>query len=118
MKNAATVFLLITALFVCVMIGAVIGRYTSDHYYVLDEIKVPDTTLPIIPTEPQGKLNINTATHYQLSELPDIGPILAQRIIDYRTENGDFQDVEELTQVEGIGEKRLEALREYITTGG
>ncbi len=61
-------------------------------------------------------ININTATAAQLETLPGIGPVLAQRIIDYRTANGSFPSVEALLGVSGIGEKRLQALLDLITT--
>ena len=50
----------------------------------------------------------------QLDELDGIGPTLAQRIVEYRTEHGGFRSLGELREVEGIGEKRLAALREAL----
>lgn len=60
------------------------------------------------------KLGLGTATLDQLDELDGIGETLAQRIIEYRTENGGFGSLEELREVEGIGEKRFETLREAL----
>ena len=50
--------------------------------------------------------------------LPGIGDVLAQRIVDYRLENGSFSTLEELLNVEGIGKKRLEEIMDMITLGG
>ncbi|WP_347490553.1 ComEA family DNA-binding protein [Desulfoscipio sp. XC116] len=61
-----------------------------------------------------GGININTASMTQLEELPGIGPSLAQRIIDYRTQNGPFMTVEDIQNVSGIGEKRFEQLKSQI----
>ncbi len=60
-------------------------------------------------------VNINTASKKELDALPGIGETLAQRIIDYRSANGPFSTVDELTKVKGIGEKTLEKLKPYAT---
>ena len=62
-----------------------------------------------------GLLDINLASVEDLTTLPGIGPALAQRIVDYREQNGRFSSVEELRNISGIGEKRLSAILEYIT---
>ncbi|MGH2556641.1 MAG: helix-hairpin-helix domain-containing protein, partial [Actinomycetota bacterium] len=60
-------------------------------------------------------VNLNTATLEQLESLPGIGPALAQRILDHRQEHGPFRSVDDLLNVSGIGEKRLEDLRSKVT---
>jgi competence protein ComEA len=60
-------------------------------------------------------VNLNTATLEQLDTLEGVGPGIAQRILDYRDEQGGFGNVDELGQVPGIGEKRMAALREKVT---
>ena len=61
-----------------------------------------------VPAE--GKINLNTAGAEELATLPRVGPVLAQRIVDWRTQHGDFQRVEELDAVDGFGPKLLEGL--------
>ena len=63
----------------------------------------------------QFPINLNTATADQLEAIPGIGPVLAQRIIEYRQTRGRFQSVDELLEVRGIGAKRLENMRPYVT---
>ena len=60
-------------------------------------------------------VGINSAGAADLQILPRIGPVLAQAIIDYRTQNGPFRSVEQLLEVPGIGEKTLEQLRPLIS---
>jgi competence protein ComEA len=59
-------------------------------------------------------VDINTAGQAELASLPGIGATKAAAIIKYRTENGPFKSVDELTSVKGIGQKSLENLREHI----
>ena len=61
---------------------------------------------------PAGRVHLNSATVEELDALPGIGPVTAQKIIDYRTERGAFSSVEELDAVPGIGPARLEQLKE------
>ena len=62
-------------------------------------------------------LDLNSATLEELQTLPHIGPVLAQRIVDYRTEHGGFQSVSELMEIKGIGEKIYEAIAEQVKAG-
>jgi competence protein ComEA len=62
-----------------------------------------------------GPLNLNTATLEQLDALDGIGPVTAQKILDFRAEQGGFGDVEELDQIPGIGEATMATLREEAT---
>ena len=63
------------------------------------------------------KVNINTASVSELETLPQIGPKVAQRIVDFRTQNGKFKKIEELMKIKGIGEKTFEKLKDLITVG-
>jgi len=62
-----------------------------------------------------GLINVNTATATELEELPGVGEVIAQAIVDYRTENGPFASVDQLLDVSGIGDATLENLRDLVT---
>jgi competence protein ComEA len=64
---------------------------------------------------PGAPLNLNQATAAQLEELPGVGPVLAQRIVDWRTAHGRFATVDELGEVSGIGDKIFDELRTRVT---
>lgn len=95
----------------------------GDQYYVkssanpLDiEPWLTNNLLPQDDTEPSDKLiNINTATMQELQQLPNIGEVRAQAIIDYRVKHNGFRYKEEILGVEGIGQKLYEQLINQIT---
>jgi competence protein ComEA len=68
-------------------------------------------------TNAGGKININTGTAAELDTLPGIGPAIAQRIIDYRTEHGPFQTIEGIMNVKGIGPATFDKIKDLITVG-
>jgi len=65
--------------------------------------------LPPLWAQETQKININVATAEELSQLNKVGPKYAERIVEYREAHGPFKRVEEITNVQGIGEKTLEA---------
>ena len=74
----------------------------------------PAVTGPGASAAPGAPVSLSTATLEQLDSLDGIGPTLAQRILDHRDEHGGFGSVEELRNVEGIGDKRFEALKDAV----
>ena len=85
--------------------GASHGNYTVTTQDKTDEITAPTRVL----------VNVNTADAEELETLTGIGPSLAQAIIDYRTEHGAFRTAEDMLNVKGIGEAKLEGFRAEIT---
>ncbi len=67
--------------------------------------------------QPEEPININTATAEELTELPRIGKVTAARIVAWREENGPFAEIEELLNVQGIGERTFERVRPHVTVG-
>ena len=65
--------------------------------------------------EDSDKVNINTADSSRLQAIPGVGPATAQKIIEYREQNGKFKSVEDIKNVSGIGDKTFENMRPYIT---
>ncbi len=134
MKNrSAVILVIITCCFVCFLLGYCLGLRSSTHSTTISLL--PEATSEVVAlaaseptadptvataepaqTQPQFPININTATAEQLDALPGIGPVLSQRIVDYREAHGPFVSVGQLTCVEGIGEKKLQQILDLITT--
>ena len=128
MKNKVSVLLaVVTALFVGFTLGLFVGRNTGSGTVTLAvpaQMQAAPTaaataTAETVPEETVSfPVNINTADVDTLTALPGIGQVLAERIVAYRRQNGPFRVIEEITKVEGIGEKKAEAILDLITVGG
>jgi comEA protein len=66
---------------------------------------------------PSHQVNLNTATAVELQKVPGIGPSTAQKILDTRKSYGAFKSVDDLLAIRGIGPKKLEKMRKYLTVG-
>src|SRR5574339_813666 len=75
------------------------------------------TPLPEVVATTTDLININTASASELDSLPGIGPTTAQKIIDYRTQNGPFVSTEDIINVSGIGPASYERIKDLITVG-
>jgi competence protein ComEA len=63
---------------------------------------------------PAEKIDLNAASAEQLESLPGIGPVTAKRIIDYRDKVGKFKRIEEIINIQGIGDKKFERIKDHI----
>ena len=128
MKNKVSVLLaVVTVLFVGFTLGLFVGRNTGSGTVTLAvpaQMQTAPTTAATAPTQTVPEetvsfpVNINTADVDTLTALPGIGRVLAERIVAYRRQNDPFRAVEEIMKVEGIGEKKAEAILDLITVGG
>ena len=126
-KPRLSILVAVTQIFDVFTLGFFLGRNGSHGSVELSvpaamQTLPPQTTCPE-PTTPETvavtfPIDINRADAEQLTALPGIGEVLAGRIVAYREENGSFLSTQELQNVEGIGEKRLEAILDLITIGG
>ena len=126
-KPRLSILVAVTLLFAVFTLGFFLGRNGSHGSVELSvpaamQTLPPQTTCPE-PTTPETvavtfPIDINRADAEQLTALPGVGEVLANRIVAYREENGSFLSTQELQNVDGIGEKRLEAILDLITVGG
>lgn len=114
MKKSHIVLLSFCAAFLCILLGVFITRNLM-HNYFLGSYE-PNSSKQ--SSDAEGKININTAPAEELMLLPGIGELTAQRIIEYRIQNGQFTSIEQLSNVKGIGQGTMDKIRDYITTGG
>lgn len=90
----------------------------EDYIYVEKKVELSSSgannIAAVQPENKSEKVNINNATLKELDEIPGIGPVTAQKIIDYREKNGYFTSIEDLKKIGGIGEKTLDKFRDMI----
>lgn len=123
LRNSEKCAIIITLVFLALVLGYHLGTDRQEAGFTVTEYKASknfgdETGLgsSAEPTEESAeKVNINTASSEELQTLHGIGPVLAQRIIDYREANGGFEKIEEITSVSGISVKTYEAVKDYIT---
>jgi competence protein ComEA len=87
----------------------------ADGQQILVPPRPPPGAAPSGAAAPGAKVSLAIATVDQLDELPGIGPITAQKIVDWRTSHGPFRSVDDLDDVPGIGPARIEQLRDVVT---
>lgn len=90
----------------------VIGGYWL-HQVVIHDRLIDIERAP--PIDPNFRVDINTAEWPEIAQLPDIGESLARQVVAYRIAHGPFRDVGELRRVKGIGPKKLEAVRPFVS---
>lgn len=103
------------------LVGLNLARKLADGEQVAVGVPQPAEVAPGAPAAgsgsaagPGGKVDLNLASLEQLDALPGVGPITAQRILDWRAQHGRFSRVEQLREVDGIGERRFSQLRELV----
>jgi competence protein ComEA len=91
-----------------------LAAFVSDGQQIVVPARAPPGAAPAAGEAAGGPVHLNSATLEQLDALPGVGPVTAQKIVDYREEHGAFSSVRELDAVPGIGPARLEQLTELV----
>lgn len=118
-KLSCILLLSVTFLFVVTIICLMIYRTTlpKELRSAYDKLTAETADESMQPNYIDGKMNINTASLTDLVQLPGIGNTLAERIIEHRKTYGIFTKIEGLLDVDGIGEAKLNAIKDYVTVG-
>lgn len=82
----------------------------------VDDEKISKGSMSDNSSQKSSKININTATIEELDTLPGVGEATANKIVNHRSENGEFKSIEEIKNVNGIGDKKFEDMKELICT--
>ena len=90
------------------------GQADTEVRQIQDEASLPTASAGLSEQGGSGRLNINTATVEELTSLPNIGPSRAAAIVDYREREGPFDNVDDLMNVGGIGEKITDSIRDLV----
>lgn len=122
-KRLEIIILAVTLVFTAFTAGFFIGRSTVDgsftvetqHNVQSENVSQNESNDTFTSDETIGLININTADLDTLADLPYIGDVIGQRIIDYRVENGDFMSIEDIKNVSGIGDAIFDEISSLIT---
>ena len=125
MKNPRFCILTLLTVSICAfLLGFFLGRQTGTVQLQIGAevaqhpVRISSPSAPTENLENSFPINVNISTAQQLTALPGIGEVLADRIITYREQYGDFISLEELMDVPGISQKRFDAIKDLITIGG
>lgn len=88
--------------------------YGLEFLRIETELEPSAVSSAFVPPSMEGRMDINLADMEMWDTLPGIGPATARAILSFREQNGDFFFVEELLDVTGIGEKKLDAIRDFV----
>ena len=107
--------MLVATIAVVLWIGWPVPQETTPLVQTAQPAPVAQPVAAASPAKAESKIDINHASAVELQALPGVGPVLAQRMVEWRTAHGRYRTVEDLQEVKGIGKKRLEQLRPLVT---